>query len=373
MDAKEIKSFILEDVEGRLFPILEEFNYHKIKNHGKYVTCAVEGYNNANGFIVKLNQSLTCTGYTTNSGFESGDIINLVQYHVGLDENDFVGALRWLHNFLGIPYITYINDTPRRNIFTDHLKRVKVDRTKLSTRELKPYTQADIDKLDPLYMPLYEWLEKDCISPKAMDEFGCFLSYTYGRYCIPHYYWKDGSLVGVFGRILKTQQEIDLFDLKKYLGVLPYDKGMNLFGYWQNKDHIKQADKVVVLESEKAIMQLYTKGVRNCVSICCHDFTEEQIRILTGLRKDIVIAFDEDVKMNLLVKQANKFKNSQVKIYFMYDELGLLKEKESPADKHRLIWNYLYNNLYEYDMKKGVIISPLHGETTLEDWGIEDA
>ena len=76
MNAKEIKSFILEDVEGRLFPILEEFNYHKIKNHGRYVACAVEGYNNANGFIVKLNPSLTCTGYTTNSGFESGD--NLV-------------------------------------------------------------------------------------------------------------------------------------------------------------------------------------------------------------------------------------------------------------------------------------------------------
>lgn len=70
-----------------------------------------------------------------------------------------------------------------------------------------------------------------------------------------------GTLVGIKGRALYEWQG------DKYIYLERCAKSYILYRLWQNFEDIKKSDSVIVVESEKSVMKLYSYGYFNAVAI----------------------------------------------------------------------------------------------------------
>jgi len=165
------------------------------------------------------------------------------------------------------------------------------------------------------------------------------------RIIIPHRLWNTDEIVGIFGRT--TIKDWEEKRIKKYIGVLPYSKGGNLYGLSVNYQDIKKAKSVIVFESEKSVMQCDSFNINNTVAICCQDITPEQKRILLSLDVDIILAFDKGVKKEHIEKQCNLFKGSR-NVYYLKDTEDLLSGKDSPSDNGYIVFEILLDNKIKY-------------------------
>ena len=124
------------------------------------------------------------------------------------------------------------------------------------------------------------------------------------------------------------------------------NKSKVLYGYWQNKEFIKNNKYIIVVESEKSVLKLAEYGYRNVVSTGGKTISKYQVELITRTGCIPMFAFDEDVKENELEDIANLFIDG-VSIYAVIDRDGLLEEKESPMDRQD-VWRELYkNNVYK--------------------------
>jgi len=84
-------------------------------------------------------------------------------------------------------------------------------------------------------------------------------------------------------------------------------------------------------------------GVNNVVALSKSSISKEQFDLLLSLQCDIVLALDKDVEKTELIKELEQFGNMCNK-YIVYDENGLLEDKDSPFDKGIEVWNNLYKS-----------------------------
>ena len=155
------------------------------------------------------------------------------------------------------------------------------------------------------------------------------------RYTIPI---RDeiGTLVGVKGRYYKKDDSEE-----KYIYLEPCSKSKILFGLHKTMQYIKEKNEIIIVESEKSVLVLWSKGIRNVVAIGGHDLSKTQVEKITRLGvSEVILCYDEDVnrqdngiinKKDYL-KEANKF-IEQLTISAMVDINGnILNRKESPCD-----------------------------------------
>ena len=147
---------------------------------------------------------------------------------------------------------------------------------------------------------------------------------------------------------MKTYEE---FDIPKYFPLIKYSKSLNLYGLQENYNGIQTKNQVVVYESEKSVLKRFTRLDETGVAVGSHSLSEEQIRILIGLNVDITIAYDKDIPLQHIRSECEKFYGIR-NINYIFDKRGLLKEKESPADAHNRIFEYLLKNKIKYDEKE---------------------
>ena len=93
-----------------------------------------------------------------------------------------------------------------------------------------------------------------------------------------------------------------------------------------------------------------SKGIRNTCCVCCHDLSDEQVKILIGLNTDIVLAYDEDVPLEFMENEAKKFKGLRT-VSIVINQYDILKDKQSPADATLKIWEALYKRRINYKYK----------------------
>jgi DNA primase len=113
--------------------------------------------------------------------------------------------------------------------------------------------------------------------------------------------------------------------------------------------YIKQSGEVIVAESEKGVLQLWSMGYKNSVAIGGHQLSKCQIQKLTHLGVEITIAYDQGVEIDNIGKIDKNFYKSefdkflpQQKINCIYDKNGkILNLKESPMDNPNK-WEELY-------------------------------
>ena len=339
MDTQRLKEHILDN---NLIPnILEELGCHHIRQRSDMVQAANPDGDNPTAICVYLNENLTTLNYTRQilpSGqTRTTDIYDLVVF---LRDCSFFEALKWLCELCGLDYYAEEDEVPESLQILQFLNQMNKECVEEET-DYSPLKPIDPSVLN-YYMPIGNILfERDGISLSTQRFFEVGYDPQTNRLTIP-IYSEIRHLVGVKGRLFQEKIEEGQ---NKYLYLFNCNKGKVLFGLDKNLDAIMNQGKVYVVESEKAVMQMYDMGYYG-VATGGSKITKHQINMLTRLGVQIIFAYDKDIEENELNNIAEQFVEG-VPVYAIIDRDGILEEKESPSDNVNN-WSHLVrNNVYK--------------------------
>jgi hypothetical protein len=339
----ELKTYIYEN--NKIEYVLEQLNCHHIQYHSnkEYYSCGNPDGDNNNAVIVRNNEYLNTINYTRNLP-ENSDIIDLISLY---KKCDFKSVIKWLYALFGLTYSYHTDKNKDKNDENkidplDIFKRVKKKRYKVDVSDIEIIDEEILNDFIPHIH--IKWFREGIIK-RTIDKFQLGYSYQRQRCIIPIRYWQTGELMGITGRTMI--ENYDMFDIAKYLAIKPYQKSLNLYGLWENYDSIQKAGYVVVYESEKSVLKRHSRLDETGVAVGCHDISDEQVRILIGLNVDIIIAMDNDVPQDKITVLCKKFKGIR-NVYYIKDEWKLLGEKDSPADVHNKVFEFLLKHKKKY-------------------------
>lgn len=229
------------------------------------------------------------------------------------------------------------------------------------------YTRQKIEvNLNPLkenllniytFYPTVEWLN-DGISEDSMRIFNIKYDVLHNKIIIPHYD-ENNNLIGIRGRALNDEDLI----YGKYMPVTiegtiySHPLGYNLYGLNKNKDNIRKRKTAIVFEAEKSVLQyetMYGRDNNIAVAVCGSSLSAYQIELLIRAgAENIIIAFDapgdmsdegRDEHYNVLQKICKRF-YLKSRIGFIDDRKSLLRAKESPTDRGKVIFEELIKHI----------------------------
>jgi DNA primase len=102
---------------------------------------------------------------------------------------------------------------------------------------------------------------------------------------------RRGHVVAFGGRVLRSD------DMPKYLNspqTSLFDKSAILFGLDMARESIRRRDQAVIAEGYMDVLQAHQNGFRNVVASMGTALTEDQLRSLTRLTSNLVLALDAD-------------------------------------------------------------------------------
>lgn len=363
MDIQSLKKHIYKNNEVE--HILTDLGCHKIKYNQKheYYSAAHKDGDNPAGVIINNNEYLNYISYSRGVKFsDCKDIVDLVQYAKKID---FVPALKWLHEELGFEFSICGKPKSSVNTLADKLLAT-FKKIKNSSRcyepddmELKSIAEDALNDYAPLLH--INWF-REGIMPWARKKFGLCYSYKHKRMVIPIRHWATGELVGINQRtMIDNWRELGI---PKYFITPTYQKRLNLYGLWENKETIEKAGYVVIVESEKSVLKRYSKAKVNedanvkpesdgtLVALQGKTMSEEQRRIIMSLHiREVIVCLDLDVPIEEVMSICDKFYGLR-KVSFIYvpkDERDMFNPKDSPCDASNDVYKRLFINRIEYD------------------------
>ena len=339
MDVRDLKEEILN--RELISDILTEIGCHHIRDKGDYYTCGNPDGDNPGSIVVYKNEYISCTNYTrqiTKNGRQA-DIFDLVAY---AEDCSFAEAMKFVCELAGISYYGEREDIPESLQILKLLKEMSIGDDNEEGDQVKPIPEQIL----LYYMPYpNKMFEDDGISLEVQQEFEVSYDPQSNYITIPI---RDslGTLCGVKGRYFGIPDDLHT----KYTYIEKCNKSKILYGYWHNREHIKNSKIVYIVESEKAVQQLATIGVRSVVSTGGKTISKTQIELITRTGCTPIFAYDQDVQEDELQEIASMFMDG-IDVYAIIDRNGILDEKESPSDNHNK-WNELTKN-HIYKIKGG--------------------
>lgn len=316
--------------------ILSELGCHHIVNKGEYITCGNRDGDNKQAITIYLNENLTCVNYTRQLSKDkrTHDIFDLICF---VEDFTFFEALKWTCDLLGLDYYDEQKDVPELLQLLRLFREMRIEDGTEDNTPLKPISEEILT----YYLPYpNKQFEDDNIPLSIQKEFEVGYDPATNYITIPI---RDelGSLVGIKGRWFGSSDEVN----NKYLYLERCNKSRLIYGYFYNKDYIKNNTKLFIVESEKAVMQLAGMGYRNVVSTCGKTISKAQVELITRTQCETIFAFDKDVDEDELKSIADMFMDG-IPIYAIIDKDGILDEKESPSDNPdkwiKLVKNHIY-------------------------------
>lgn len=334
MTAQELKSHIY--INGLIENVLSDLGCHHIKKHDGFWTCSNPDGDNKSAIVVYENENLTTLNYTRQLTTQqrTTDIFDLVSY---FKQCTFPESIREICNMLGLDYYQEPEEVPESLQWIQELKNMETEKREEDNTPLRPIPEEILS----YYLPYGNIMfEEDNIPISIQEEFNVGYDPATNYITIP-IYDALGTLVGVKGRYFG---EKDGFHTK-YTYLERCNKSRILYGYFQNKEHIKHSKQLFIVESEKAVMQLAGMGFRNAVSTGGKTISKYQVELISRTTCTPVFAYDADVTEDELKGIADMFKDG-ISIYALIDKEGLLQEKESPSDNTdnwiKLTKNHMY-------------------------------
>ena len=340
MDAQALKERIIADEKIGL--ILEELGMKHIKEKDDYFSCCMPDGNRKNSTVIYKN-SLHVDAYTRNilDRYGNSDIISLVTF---INGTYFTESIKWICDICGYDYYKNDNIQSGALAWINNMWKIYKEGSQEEDDEfVEPIDERILHYFGRYGNPMFY---NDGISYETQWEFELGFDLKYHMITIPI---RDemGTLVGIKGRIYK---EILSENESKYFYIQPCAKNSILYGLDKTKKYIKEANEVIVCESEKGVQQLWTMGYKNAVAIGGHKLSKTQVQKLTHLNVPVVIAYDEGAEIgkdgkvdkSFYRNEFNKFLEKQT-VYCIYDKTKkILNKKESPSDDPEK-WELLYN------------------------------
>ena len=334
MDIRDLKEEILN--RDLLIDILSEIGCHHVQDRGDYIQCGNKDGDNTKSIVVYKNEYISCINYTrqiTKNG-RTADIFDLIAY---VEDCSFAEAMKFVCELAGLEYYGEREDLPESLQILRMLKDMSISDADDDNCVVKPISENILS----YYLPYgNKMFEDDGISIEVQKEFEIGYCPCTNYITIPI---RDslGALVGVKGRYFGDPDEYH----SKYTYIERCNKGKIIYGYWQNKDYIKNNQYIYIVESEKAVQQLATIGIRSCVSTGGKTISKYQVEEIVRTGCTPIFAFDKDVDENELQEIASMFIDG-ISVYAIIDKDNILDEKESPSDNvekwHKLVKGHIY-------------------------------
>ncbi len=343
MDTVSLKKYIYEN--NKIEYVLQEIGCGNIKYHSNkdFYSCSNYNGDNPGAVNVKNCPQLWVTNWTRQNEFPEGsDIFNLVQYN---KQCSFVESVKYLHKILDLDYSPYKKQEKKEkfdplNVF----KRVLSARRRVDVNEIHAISDEALND----YVPMLHisWF-REGVMPWTREKFGIAYSYKHKRVVIPLRSWLDGALLGFNQRT--TVENYEELGISKYFITTSYQKSLNLYGLWENREEIEQKRYVVIVESEKSVLKRHSLNDGTCVALQGKTLSDEQLRIILGLDVDeVIIALDNDVPIEEVRYMCEKFYRFR-KVSYVKDSWDLLDKKDSPCDVKNKVYNFLMKFRTTYD------------------------
>lgn len=332
MDIQKIKLHIYN--EQKIEYVLNDIGCKFIKNKGSYFQCGNYNGDNKTAIVVYNDEKLTCENYTRDikGKKDTSDLIDLVMYNKSIS---LFHACKYLCDILNLKYYDLENDDdiPESLKITQMLLDMKNGEFVDEVSKLHPINEDILNYYRPY---CNEMFKADNIDYSIQKIFEIGYDDDTNRITIPI---RDeiGNLVGVKGRYFGEECE------NKYIYLERCAKSKILYGLDKAYNFIKKAGFVYVVESEKAVMQMWNMGIFNVVSTGGKKISKQQRIKLYSLCVDIIFVFDKDVLLSEICAIAETFPRG-INISAIIDSNNVLNEKESPTD-NKDKWGLLKNNI----------------------------
>jgi len=119
-----------------------------------------------------------------------------------------------------------------------------------------------------------------------------------------------GVVVGFSGRIISggssPSHEASASDAK-YINspeTMLYSKSRMLYGLWENREAIRKASSIVLVEGELDVIPSWQAGVKNVAAIKGSAFTSEQAQLMARMTQNVVMSLDADSAGQEAIKRA---------------------------------------------------------------------
>ena len=292
-------------------------------------------------------------GYTSSRSY---DIISLVQTRLAL--------LKQPCSFLDA--CQFILDTT--NINPDSISRIKKDghvydwsnlerfiKVRKYGNQLSEYNRNIIDTLPPLYPQA--WIDEG-ISEETMDKYQIRYYERCNQTVIPCFD-DEARLVGVRVR----NWDKDRVEQAKYMPLVTLDgqcykfnTNQVFYGINYNKPEIERTGKVIIVESEKAVMKLDTYMGRHNIALGMYGSNlgiQRRNQLLKMGVNTVSYVVDNDFigqddaffeQWREKIQHFIKLWDGFCRVEIVWDNLGLLGPKENATDRTKEVWEQLWEN-----------------------------
>ena len=330
MDALSLQERIAGDKDG-ILEIIESLGYTQIKESQKYFSFPRLDGDNLSANVLYVD-SLRWECYTRG---ESGNIFTLI---MNTKNMNFPDSLRYCAKVLGIKKTELIKtEYPFLGFFKEIYKT-----SKSLTEANDGYSEEILKK----YSGLSQLYFNDGVSFDIQEKFEISFSHDDNAIVIP-----IRNSIGILVGIKMRNNDKNCPHEKRFWSEYNYPKTRVLYGLWNNYENIIKKRVLIIVESEKGVLQAASFGCFLVVGIGGHNISPTQIRIIQSLMVEkIIIAFDEGVDEYDIINECTKLKMSNSiynpQIFYIYDKHNfVLKEgsKDSPVDHGKNFFQKLIN------------------------------
>lgn len=286
----KIKEMLIEQPE-KLIELLEHFGFEHINHRGNEIRFARSDSGGANISIRLKNNPYCCV-----SDWSRGVSTDIISYIIQEKSVGFREVLQRAKKILNLT--DDWRPQQRKELFGGIYSNLSYRNKEMI---LKTYDDSVLNQYETYGNLMFL---NDGISLAAQKFWDIRFSIMDNRIIIPIRN-EYGQLCGAKGRLNGIPDD----DEPKYIYPIPVMSSKLLYGYSENYQYLYGND-IIVVESEKSVMQAWDFDVRNIVALGSNNLSEKQTRLLLQLQpKRIVIAMDEGLSFEQTQRNADMIKN----------------------------------------------------------------
>lgn len=292
-------------------------------------------------------------GYTSSRSY---DIISLVQTRLNLlgQTCSFLDACNWILEKTGLDPTKITKPLTNTHVY-DWSELERFVRVRKYGNQLPEYNRNIIDTLPPLYPQA--WIDEG-ISEETMAKYQIRYYERCNQTVIPCFD-SEARLIGVRVR----NWDKDRVEQAKYMPLITLDRqcykfntNQVFYGINYNKPEIERTGKVIIVESEKAVMKLDTYMGRHNIALGMYgsnlgiqrrnQLIKMGVNTVSYVVDNDFIGQDDDFfeKWRKKIQHFIKLWDGFCRIEIVWDNLGLLGPKENATDRTKEVWEQLWEN-----------------------------
>ena len=286
----KIKEMLIEQ-PNNLITLLSDFGFEHINHRGNEIRFARSDSGGANISIRLTNNPYCCV-----SDWSRGISTDIISYIIQEKSVEFREVLQKTKKILNLT--DDWRQQQRRELFGGIYSNLSCRNREV---KLKTYDDSVLNQYETYGNLMFL---NDGISLAAQKFWNIRFSVMDNRIIIPIRN-EYGQLCGAKGRLNGVPED----DEPKYIYPIPVMSSQLLYGYSENYQYLYGND-IILVESEKSVMQAWDFGVRNIVALGSNNLSEKQTKLLLQLQpKKIIIAMDEGLSFEQTQRNANTIKD----------------------------------------------------------------